>query len=774
MKTLKYIIFIAFCIIYSMPCKAQTDTIDILHYTIRLDIGNRLNNKMCGSATLRMKLETVCDSITLDMKPSDIDSVIVANQRQGYNQRLDKLHIPVTGIIPNQPFDVTIYYTKGEYVENYNWGGFHFDNNIHYNLGVAFKEFPHNFGRSWYPCRDNFTDRATYRFEITSRPGWSAICSGMKQSQILNEDQSVTSIWTLNQPTPTYLVSVSVAPWHTIERSYQGIDSTYPAIIGFTTQDSASVYEAYEALEDVIPMYERCFGPYKWGRIGYIATPKGSMEHATNIALVSSCMSSMSLPCQSVIAHELAHAWFGNLVCCSASEDMWINEGGATFSEELAREATTDKNTSNQYYQNNLEMVLRSAHHDEGYLALHGVTPTAHTYGTTSYNKGATVWHSLRGYLGDSLFYATMRTFFNNHAFNSVDAYQLCDSLSAISGVDLTDFFNFHVFQPGFIHYHIDSIAFDNHRATVKIRYNTVGNECIVKGHRIPITFFSASLEKHKTWIHFDGRDTTITIQLPFQGTFVILDYDKEISDACTLEEITLANSLPKTLPLTHCKIKSLETGTGNSRIYVTHHWSQPDHNQSNEGIIRYTNRYWVVTGQWAEGSRIQAQFQYSRRTGTSGAGYLDYGFFNDSETLDSIRLMYRYNSSHPWQAISSNHGDNSYEDYFTTDNLVPGEYTLAVVDPLLVNIEDNIPNNSFNSFSIYPNPTTENITINPSNKQKTYKISIFNSNGRRVYRSHKLQGFKSLELGLQKGSYILHIHETNNRIIQTEKIVIQ
>lgn len=774
MKLLKHIVLVAIGILYYTPCKAQTDTIDILHYNIRLDIGNQTNGEMCGIATLNMKLGTACDSITLDMKPSEIDSVIVAGQPQGYSLRLEKLHIPVMGISPNQPFDIAIHYKKGEYVESYNWGGFHFDNNIHYNLGVAFREYPHNFGRSWFPCRDNFTDRATYRFEITSKPGWSAICSGIKQSQTVNEDQSVTSIWILNQPTPTYLVSVAVAPWRTIERNYQGIDSTYPAIIGFTTQDSASVYEAYEALEDVIPMYERCFGPYKWGRIGYIATPKGSMEHASNIALVSSCMSSMSLPCQSVIAHELSHAWFGNLVCCSASEDMWINEGGATFCEELAREATTDKATANQYYQNNLEMVLRSAHHDEGYLALHGVTPTNFTYGTTSYNKGATVWHSLRGYLGDSLFYSTMRTFFNNHAFSSIDAYQLRDALSNISGVNLNDFFDFHVFQPGFIHYHIDSIAFDHNNATIRIKYNTVGTECTVRGHRIPITYFSSNLEQHKIWIHFDGTDTTITHQLPFQATFAVLDYDKEISDACTLEEVALTNSLPKTLPLTHCKIKATETGAGNSRIYVTHHWTKPDHNQYDEGIIRFTNRYWVISGQWAEGSRLQGQFQYSRRTGTSGAGYLDYGFFNNAETLDSIRLMYRYNSSQPWRAVSSNHGDNNYEDYFTTDNLVPGEYTLAVVDPTLVGIADNMTANKNDHFSIYPNPTKGNITINPTNPTTCYKISIFNNEGKRVYKSHKTQGFKLLDLNLQKGTYILHILDNNNHIIQTEKIVIQ
>lgn len=772
MKALKYITLALIGILSGSHCMAQIDTVDILNYDLRLDIGNRTSGQMEGSATLRMQLNVACDSIMLDMKPAEIDSVIVDGEPTGHSLRLEKLHIPVGGIAANEPFDVAVYYSKGEYVENYNWGGFHFDNNIHYNLGVAFKEYPHNFGRSWFPCRDNFTDRATYRFEITSKAGWSAICSGIKQSERVNDDNSVTSVWVLGQPTPTYLVSVSVAPWRTIERTYEGIDSTYPAIIGFTTQDSASVYEAFEALEDVVPMFERCFGPYKWGRIGYIATPKGSMEHVSNIALVSSCMSSMSLPCQSVIAHELSHSWFGNLVCCSESHDMWINEGGATFCEELAREATTDKATANQYYQNNLEMVLRSAHHEEGYLALHGVAPTTYTYGTTSYNKGATVWHSLRGYMGDSLFYATMRTFFNDYAFTSVDAYQLRDALSTISGVDLTPFFDFHVFQPGFVHYHIDSVTVDGNNATLSIHHTSVGTDAVARAHRIPVTFFSPTFDKHKVWLHFDGADTTATFQLPFQAAFAILDYDKEISDACTLEEIVLSNTLPKTLPLTHCKLKAIEKGSGNSHIFVSHHWDEPSHDLAPEGVVRFANRYWVVAGQWSEGSQLQGQFQYSRRTGTSGAGYLDAGFFEEAESLDSMRLMYRYNASYPWQAVSSNHGSNNYEDYFTTDNLVPGEYTLAVVDPTCVGI-DNSSETEY-EFKIYPNPATNHITITPTHYENAYKTAVYNTEGRRVYRSRKMQDSGVLQLNLPAGTYIMQILDADGKTLHQEKIILQ
>jgi hypothetical protein len=77
------------------------------------------------------------------------------------------------------------------------------------------------------------------------------------------------------------------------------------------------VSQTFALLDNVVPMFEQCFGPYRWGRIGYIATPKGSMEHTNNIALVADFVSSMTEPAQTTIAHELGHAWFGNLITCA-------------------------------------------------------------------------------------------------------------------------------------------------------------------------------------------------------------------------------------------------------------------------------------------------------------------------------------------------------------------------------------------------------------------------------------------------------------------------
>ena len=80
---------------------------------------------------------------------------------------------------------------------------------------------------------------------------------------------------------------MAVAPFHTIERTYESEYGTYPALLGFTNHDSVNVWNAYENMSRVIPMFERRFGPYRWDRVGYVSTTRGSMEHVGNVAFTT-------------------------------------------------------------------------------------------------------------------------------------------------------------------------------------------------------------------------------------------------------------------------------------------------------------------------------------------------------------------------------------------------------------------------------------------------------------------------------------------------------
>ncbi len=757
-----------------------TDSLDVLHYDLTLDMGNMVDKQVQGTAEITFVLTRNCNQVTFDLIADQVMPVMldgIVTRGFSYDRDNALLTVHLSDGHAGDTHVVSVPYVTGGYVENYGWGGLHMDNNIYYNLGVAFMMHPHVVGRAWFPCRDNFYDKATYRLTVTSQPGWRAICGGLRQSEVTNADSSTTSVWTLDHPTPTYLVSVSSAPWRTIEREYEGLYGTYPALIGYMSRDSAQVYEKFDVLEDVIPLFERAFGPYRWDRIGYIATPKGSMEHVNNIGLVDACIAVSDDPCQLTTCHELGHAWFGNLLTCASEEDMWINEGGASFCEEVAAEAMYDRATATQMYINKLRDVLLTTHlTDRGYRALSGMS-TYYTYGSTTYDKGALVWHSLRGLMGDSLFYACMNRLFDRCAFGNIDAAGLRDSLSLYSGMDLEGFFDFHVFHPGFVDYTIDWLEVDGSgNATLTLRQRLRGTDHYAHGQRVPVTFFSNDQQQQQdVWMTVDDSVATQTFALPFMAAFAVVDYHNLISDAATHNSVKLNGTGNYIVDNTYCKVYvSPDAATPvNHQVHVTHHFTHPT-GDTVEGIVRMSDHYWEVhTAPWDPAINIRLLYNMGSN-GTEGASCIDMGFYDKRATLDSLCVVYRLDSRHPWQMVSRKRTatSNVSAGYFTTP-LYIGQYALAVADTNLVGITPQpVDEERGAQLLLFPNPGHTQFTVEVKGCEKKFDLAIYDSSGKKVLSAKGLNNGDTVRHNLPAGSYVAIIK--NNYVSLQSQIIVQ
>lgn len=767
------IVLWAFMVLCTLSLHAQdniTDSVDVLHYDLQLDIGNHSFKRLEGSALVTMRVLQPIDHVALELLPSTVDSVWLDGSPVSFDYANSLLRIPFQGQA-GDTLTVTVFYNKGQYIAANGWGGFYFDNNIYYNLGIAIYEYPHNMGKSWFPCRDNFYDKATYRLRITAQPGWRAICSGVLVDEVMHSDSSLTTEWLLDHPTSTYLVGVAVAPFHLIQRDYQSLYGTYPALLGYRNHDSLSVWNAYEHMSQVIPMYEQCFGPYRWDRVGYVATPKGSMEHVGNIAFTTNCMASSGEACLATMSHEFAHSWFGNLITCSSSENMWINEGGASFCEELAIQAIRPGGDSLRYKgyaDENLNNVLCYSHiADGGFKALHGVTHDI-TYGMTVYNKGATVWHSLRGYLGDSLFYASMRRLFDRCAFGNLDSYQLRDSLSLYSGVDLTAFFDFHVFNPGFNNYEIVSMTTEGNQTTLALRQNHYGTEAYMDGNRVWVTFFSPQLQQERRLVTFDGVSTVAIFQLPFTPAFAVVDYEKALSKAAIGSQITVDSRGTFEYPVSHfaCNVRKADD-TNSAWLYVTHFWTAPDTSESLQ-FLRFADRYWQVEGLLPSTVKMSGWFHYSR-SGTEAS--LDNNLIPNADTFALVRLLYRPDANSEWTVISSHYDGSSMEGYFLINDLKLGQYTLAVVDTGYVGIEGPATGVSRPQWSVYPNPTQGTVTIATAREGEPLSIQVSDVKGRTVLRNLRVCSGEPLHLQLASGVYLFEITNLETKKKEIHKV---
>ncbi len=208
----------------------------------------------------------------------------------------------------NDTFKVTVFYS-GTPKPDAQWGGFYFTGEYAFNLGVGFAADPHNFGRAWFPCFDNFTDRALYYTNITVDSGFKAYANGYLTEILNNGNATQTFKWTMDEAIPTYLASVAIAQYEEVTMNVNGI----PVILTSLASDTSNLRSSFENLPACIERYEQVYGSHTFDRIGFNCVPfnSGAMEHATNIAYPLYAIAGGSKSSETLYAHELSSPLVG-------------------------------------------------------------------------------------------------------------------------------------------------------------------------------------------------------------------------------------------------------------------------------------------------------------------------------------------------------------------------------------------------------------------------------------------------------------------------------
>ncbi len=717
-----------------------SDTIDVLHYDINLDIIYLSEKQIKGYTELKIKpLVNQLDRIPLELLELNIDSVFVNNQQiftYSYNDSL--LNITLSNLFGTQDtLSVKVFYQGNPVQDNY-WGGFYFSNDSAYafNLGVGFDANPHNFGKVWFPCIDDFHDRATYRFSITTKSTNMAVCGGILNLTLPNGNNTTTWKWDLNQDIPTYLASVAVGNYALVTDTFHGMNATIPIDLYVKPSDSANALGSFINLKNILNVYESAFGPYRWDRVGYVGVPfyGGAMEHATNIALGNVYING-NLGYETLIAHELSHHWFGDLVCCESAEDMWLNEGWAVFCEALMKEGIYGKDAYKEYIRDNHQYVLQFAHiADNGYRAVYGI-PHEYTYGTTVYDKGADVVHTLRGYFGDTLFFNATKEYLTLFAFDYASSDDLKNFLANYSGIDMQGFFDNWIFSPGFPHYSIDSVNIiqspvPETTTKVYVKQKMKGRTNLSSDNLLYVWFMDNQWNLVMDTMKFSGATAHKSFVTAFSPEIVMIDMKEKLSDATTDLYKTIKNTGKTDFPTTFFEL-DVDQLNDSAFVRITHNWVEPDPlKNQNQDIFRISNnRYWTVEGIFPTGFEAKGIFTYNRTTSLSN-GYLDHEFLPLASSVDSLVLLYRRGAGDDWKIVNFVLDGTFLFGELTTQNLKAGEYTLGISHPGQSGMSDN--NSTLPSFNVYPNPAIGEVHISYSGN-KAGKLCIYNNEGKLI-----------------------------------------
>ena len=471
--------------------------------------------------------------------------------------------------------------------------------------------------------------------------------------------------------------------------------------------------------------------------------------------------------------------WWGDKVTCKTAEDMWLNEGWASFNEALFTEAIYGPTAYKDWIRTNHRKVLQLAHiTDGGYLALNNV-PTSVTYGNTAYQKGADIVHTLRNYAGDSLFKVGAQHYLDTFAYSNASSIDMEHAFTSSTGTDYSRFFTDWVYTPGFPHFSIDSAIYvpgglDHY--FVYTRQRNKGSNGHIYSMPVDITF-SDGITDTTVSIQIDSATQMFHIPLLMaNATWIALDRGEKISDAISDYEKIITTTGLQIMKETNTTLNVQSVGASPSTVRIEHHWVQPDgFKGSNPGIRLSDYHYWQAEGIFNPGFVSKISFQYDGST-NGLTGYIDNTLITGRE--DSLVLLYRENTAGDWQIISASQSMGSPLDKrgsFSVDTLKKGEYVLGYRD-FTVNNEQLNNMQNFN-LNIVPNPAKNHITLTLNLEPGDSGIAqIIDIKGREVDRIKVQSGQSEYVIQTSKwknGEYFIHL-KTDKSLIANGRFIIQ
>jgi aminopeptidase N len=287
----------------------------------------------------------------------------------------------------------------------------------------------------WMPCKQALNDKIdSVDIFITHPTGYRAASNGVLQSEITQNGQ-ITAHWKHRYPIATYLVAIAVTDYEVFTAEVPHVAGT-TLVVNYVYPESASSAQASMSfMTQQMQLYNDLFGlyPFQQEKYGHAQFGwGGGMEHQT--------MSFMGGFGYELVAHEMAHQWFGNKVTCGSWEDIWLNEGFATYLSGLCYE-----NLDPQYwFQFKQQRISSITSQPGGSVRVDDTTSVSRIFnGRLSYSKGAMVLHMLRWVCGDSAFFAGVGNYLAapNLAYGYAKTADLQSHLEAASGKNLNGFF---------------------------------------------------------------------------------------------------------------------------------------------------------------------------------------------------------------------------------------------------------------------------------------------------------------------------------------------
>ena len=777
----KSLLLLTLCGLFASLCAQERwDSIHVRHYTLDLDLTHFQEKTLYGHAELQIEAKTALPEIRLDLLNLQTDSVHVDGEKaafthEGYNLRI----APDVPCKAGDSLKVEVWYHGNTYNESF--GGYYFAGDYTFNMGIGIKSIPHNMGKSWFPCVDVFADKATYTYRVLTHSDHRAACGGILTDSIRYRNMTTRWIWEQRQPIPTYLASVATGPYQVYRDSCASVDGRrIPIEIDIHPDYLSKVPATFTRLKSVFQQFESRFGPYPFDKVGYVSVNfnNGAMEHAGNIGYPLYAITG-DWSRESLYAHELAHAWFGDKVTCTRIENVWLKEGFATWSESLLAECfshpgtTARQNTEayRQWFRNQHHNVLLNTKGDSiDYYALDSV-PLEHTYDRIiSYDKASLIVYNLRSYMGDSLFFHCMKSYMQEYAYSHINSENFFRFLAKESGLPMEDCYRAWIAQPGFLHFSVDSVvrcANGNYRTFLRQRlYHAryCGNS-----QKVSVRYFFADSAARDITYLLSGTYGTFETTLPQEPLFTVVDWNDEFADA--IIDTSLIFNGKKTIEFDAGDVRLKDMACDSQWIRLEHHLVAPDALKTeNPHIYRISpSHYWRILCTAPQWNAERLFFSYHAQ----GKDDMDYDMIQGYRKQDYV-LLYRPDPSSDWRIIEFKQTGTVGSGNISTGFIRNGEYCLGVGDTVSMDVKEAAMNKE-KQISLYPNPVESTLKIRISDAKSLHRMVVFNAMGQLVSTRNIYGNEMDMDVSaLPKGLYFIDFKDNDEKSVTIEKFIVK
>jgi aminopeptidase N len=420
--------------------------IDVAHYKFEIELSDK-NDSVKGNAFVTIKFIQLSDRFSLSLSSSSRGKGMNAYRVTENGKTLTSMHLHDSVVVvldkPATPEEIRTFEIQYAGVPS---DGLIISRNKYGDRTFFSDNWP-NRAHNWIPCKDEPGDKATFEFVVTAPSQYRVISNGKLEEEKLLPDSKKLTYWKEDVSLPTKVMVIGVAKFAV--KKYENSPDDIPVSAWVYPQDSVNGFRNYSVAPGIVDFFSNYIGPYPYNKLANVQSKTifGGMENASAIFYFEKSAEE-NISIEDLMAHEIAHQWFGDMATEKKFSHLWLSEGFATYMADVYLESKYGSDSMNSRLKEERNKVIEFVAASDKPV-VDSISSLMTLLNPNSYEKGGWILHMLRKQVGDSVFQKFVREYYDRYKGKNADTEDLEKIAEEVTGKSLRRFFTQWLYTPG-------------------------------------------------------------------------------------------------------------------------------------------------------------------------------------------------------------------------------------------------------------------------------------------------------------------------------------